>query len=59
VSKKKEPAKVNGGDDKKPKKNRRRKKADDDEPISLYPLTVEEALRESMKVPWPPPDEDD
>jgi len=25
----------------------------DDEPISLHPLTVEEALAAALKVPWP------
>ena len=31
---------------------------DEDEPISLYPLEFEEAVRRIMKVPWPPPSDD-
>lgn len=30
-------------------------KRPEDEPISLHPLTVEEALAAALKVPWPPP----
>jgi hypothetical protein len=41
------------------KKKRKRKKPDDDEPISLYPLTLEEALKKVMDVPWSPPEKDE
>jgi hypothetical protein len=38
-----------------PKRKRKKKKREDDEPISLYPMTLEEALKKAMEAPWPPP----
>ena len=35
------------------KKRKKKKKKEEDEPISLYPLDLEEALKKAMDVKWP------